>query len=202
MADRPITFSAPMVQALLAGRKTQTRRVLKPVPAKRSLTPRLETPGYAPGDRLWVREAWRPDPNGCESDGTIGVFYPADKGLLTLSPGEGWKMPKQAQRGKVTPLHMPRWASRTTLSVIEVRVQRLQEISHQDAIHEGVQCHTCAAMHQSACHGKGCPAARATFGTLWNSLHGPDAWDANPWVVAVSFTVERVNIDQARAPDA
>jgi len=101
-----------------------------------------------------------------------------------------------AQELKWNPsIHMPRWASRLTLTVTDVRVQRLQDISAADSIAEGVECETCAAMAQSACHGKGCFSSLADFRALWNSLHGPDAWDANPWVVALTFTVEQRNID-------
>lgn len=82
-----------------------------------------------------------------------------------------------------------------TLIVTEVRVQRLQDISAADSIAEGVECDTCTAMGQSACHGRGCFASIDAYRHLWNSLHGPDAWGANPWVVAVGFTVETKNID-------
>mgnify|MGYP001952045752 CR=1 FL=1 len=79
--------------------------------------------------------------------------------------------------------------------VTDVRVERLQEISPQDAIAEGVECETCAAMGESACHRKGCFAAIKAFNALWNSIHGPDAWDANPLVAAITFTVRKGNID-------
>jgi hypothetical protein len=213
MTDRPIIFSAPMVRALLDGRKTQTRRVLKPQPGDgaahfRSGTgkhvwdwpglglgtdPGKELPRvpYAPGDRLWVREAWRPDPNGPSTTGAIELFYPADRMLHAETPADGWRMPKQAQRGKVTPLHMPRWASRLTLHVTEVRVQRLQEISEADIAAEGIKRGFAGGPH-------GEEGLYEDFADLWNRLHGPDAWDANPWVCAISFTVQRGNIDAAR----
>jgi hypothetical protein len=222
MADRPIIFSAPMVRALLDGRKTQTRRVLKPQPGgieqrplgfvgspARFVFTEVHPGGanwthyakipYAPGDRLWVRETWRPHYLG---DGVwnLDVSYPADGERRTICDGEfgdkDWNWPKAADRGNVTPLHMPRWASRLTLTVTDVRVQRLQEISEADCYAEGIEN-----------IGQGCgfvqlpealtySTARGCYHTLWNSLHGPGAWGANPWVVALTFTVQRGNIDQ------
>ena len=199
MTDRPIIFSAPMVRALLDGRKTQTRRVLNPQPlgiarAER-IAPRswrifpgsdrcsveFKAPSYAPGDRLYVREAFCPR-----------LGYPAP----IAKPHYRADDDRPEWRGLWKPsIHMPRWASRLTLTVTEVRVQRLQEISAADSIAEGVECETCTAMGKSACHGRGCFASYLAYRDLWNSLHGPDAWDANPWVCAVSFTVARGNID-------
>lgn len=81
---------------------------------------------------------------------------------------------------------MPRWASRLTLIVTDVRVQRLQDISRGDAMGEGCPFQNMADGDDP----------REWFRALWNSLHGPDAWDANPWVCALTFTVHRCNIDQ------
>lgn len=217
MADRPIIFSAPMVRALLDGRKTQTRRVLKPQPPERPApnchpsykqkhpAPYLDAycgerataanprgmsrdwhwwqvddrPGpvacrapYAPGDRLWVREAWA-------SDGMVGVRYYATDDVHEL-------------RRKRSPIHMPRWASRLTLLVTDVRVQRLQEISEADAKAEGV-----GGVCWEDWRDYGGPSSyRLPFRSLWNSIHGHDAWDDNPGVCALTFTVHRCNIDQ------
>lgn len=204
MADRPIIFSGPMVQALLAGRKSQTRRVLKPQPTgpvvyHQTLTSGMcvgleREPPYAPGDRLYVREAHALVPATAYrmSQGVVQAIDPEDMDRACVYR-EGWE---RSQPGKWRPsIHMPRWASRITLTVTEVRVQRLQEISAADSIAEGVECDTCTAMGQSACRGRGCFASIEAYRHLWNSLHGPDAWGANPWVVAVSFTVDRRNID-------
>ena len=208
MTDRPIIFSAPMVRALLDGRKTQTRRVLGKTGGRVNIfnaeiawaDSYVMDPGnaewrarytpYAPGDRLYVREAID------KASDRDGVFYRADyEAQHGDATGLGWR----------PSIHMPRWASRLTLTVTEVRVQRLQEISAGDSIAEGVECETCTAMGQSACHGRGCFARSFAcrtassidaYRTLWNSLHGPDAWDANPWVVALTFNVKRGNIDQ------
>lgn len=216
MTDKPILFSAPMICALLAGTKTQTRRKL---PSAHPKFPELNVLSLdalidpqqvwywdgkhdrvgasyripiAPGDRLWVKETWRvrsefnhlsPTKIG-EDEGAksaIGVWYEADDNKGTL-----------IELGRTrSSIHMPRWASRLTLTVTEVRVQRLQEISGEDCIAEG------------ACEAAMLPLtdddaeeARQAFRTLWNSIHGPDAWDRNPWVYALTFDVHRGNIDQ------
>ena len=85
---------------------------------------------------------------------------------------------------------MPRWASRLTLTVTEVRVKRLQEISETDAQTEGVESVTVEDTPRPAAW-----SLRQDYSRLWDSLHGHDAWEANPWVVAVSFDVRKGNID-------
>jgi hypothetical protein len=194
MADRPIIFSGPMVRALLDGRKAQTRRVLKvqppepcafagfySVPLSGAFQCRLQGETtlhtqrlpYVPGDRLYVREAFAKDdlmPNG--------VRYVATDDISEL-------------RKKRPSIHMPRWASRITLTVTDVRVQRLQKISEADAAAEGVWG------PEEPVETYGPRAGQSAFRSLWNSLHGPEAWAANPWVVAVSFTVAKCNIDGA-----
>lgn len=219
MTDRPIIFSAPMVRALLDGRKTQTRRVLKPQPRlglygdgsiirndyfvwepkPGRVIPFTDTCAYqwrehlpyAPGDRLWVREAWFPAPYP-------HIHYRADGEL-----DRKWK----------SPIHMPRWASRLTLIVTDVRVQRVQEISGEDARAEGIYSHDHPELgrlysYDVAGHiGVGCrnsvtvkPAGwsdpKGAFGSLWEKIHGRASWDANPWVVALTFAVHHQNIDQ------
>lgn len=224
MADKPIIFSAPMVNALLAGRKTQTRRLVpKLFQDEESLTTCVNSKTgklcyagtnpqgvdwiwdvspylrYAPGDRLWAREAFI-GPYAYEVNeypprdwGNKPIWFPADGPVPDKFAGQFWHRARPS-------IHMPRWASRLTLTVTDVRVQRLQEISAADSIAEGVQCGTCEFMNTSACNGRGCFASIAAFQALWNSLHGPDAWDANPWVAAYSFTVQRGNIDTQGGP--
>lgn len=231
MTDRPIIFSAAMVQALLAGRKSQTRRVLKEqrhVARPAFVGGRWQWFGtsgavlgdvllsYAPGDRLWVREAWahyqtvnhvrHSDGRAFDqvSDGLAG--YRAD-GHETIEDfcqhvrlmsgcdlehvvvnGDRWR----------SPIHMPRWASRLTLLVREVRVQRLQEISEDDARAESCRpAFTDTGDPDAPVCSQ--PSYRWGFPELWNSIHGPDAWAANPWVAAVSFDVQRKNIDEVAA---
>lgn len=202
MTDRPIIFSAPMIRALLDGRKTQDRRVLKPQPfpcadgwgcVDRNGAPQKWLPclpklhPYAPGDRLWVREAWRVDAewDDCpprEFDGADAIHYEADsEQRLHL-----WGNPFTPGRLR-SPIHMSRWASRLTLLVTEVRVQRLQDISAEDVTAEGIPFESDALAPYEW--------SVSRFADIWNSIHGPDAWDANPWVAAISFTVHRCNID-------
>lgn len=181
MADRPIIFSGPMVRALIEGRKTQTRRVMKPydkIPGTfRSL--------YKPGDRLWVRETWRTSYTNDYYVEALGRtprasdLDPEATGIEYLADGENELSGKTRAA-----IHMPRWASRLTLIVEEVRVQRLQDISEPDVWAEGLSINP------------GPPGyAQEEFAELWNSLHGPEAWAANPWVAALTFRVERANID-------
>ncbi|WP_113154909.1 hypothetical protein [Nitratireductor sp. OM-1] len=197
MTDRPILFSGPMIRALLEGRKTQTRRILKPQPpADMGLVgvyaPALTavfgyvTPDadfkvplrYMPGDRLWVREAWKPIPKSRPGSYFVpgSPFY----GLDTFYQADG-NCPLWANGPWKPSIHMPRWASRLTLIVTEVRVERLQEITWQDAKAEGIS----GGYHQSE------------FASLWDSLNASRGfgWDANPWVVALTFNVIRQNID-------
>lgn len=184
MTDRPIIFTAPMVLALIDGRKTQTRRL------KFDKRGRLTTWGVLAVEwsigqrdqRVWVREnhafVGGSDPGHflCEADWREQC---AVLGLENCDARPRW-----------TPsIHMPRRCSRLTLAVTDVRVQRLQAISEADAITEGMPMPTrlpCGAMDRDP---------RDDFAELWNALHGDDAWDANPWVVAITFTVHHRNID-------
>jgi hypothetical protein len=234
MADKPIIFSAPMVRALLDGRKTQTRRLLGPSntlfngrpwtklhktqvwawedawvdpgpsPAGNP-GPYLKLPWASghevfedtvhrvypmiqPGDRLYVREAFCP---------RLGYPAPIAKPHYRADDDK----PEWRRLWKPS-IHMPRWASRLTLTVTDVQVQRLQEISKEDAVAEGIEpycgidpdCHGYMNYFTRSEDGYWVPP-RQSFHTLWNSLHGPDAWDANPWVVALTFDVRRGNID-------
>jgi len=184
MAERPIIFSAPMVRAILDGRKSQTRRLLKPqLPTGHKLVgiyaPNLtavfnpagrEHRGdpdqdiavplrFMPKDLLWVRETWANSTN--------------DRGPIYRADGESiirWK----------SPIHMPRRLSRITLRVTNVRVQRVQEISGEDAVAEGM-----------ASHGPNRP--QDDYRNIWNTLHTKPGttWADNPWVAAITF--ERID---------
>jgi hypothetical protein len=146
MVDRPMIFSGPMVKALLEGRKSMTRRVLKPV---RGLTVgelqdegekdgdivrcarhQVRDPVHRVGDLLWVREALSFWPGHAE--------YAADGERVVAATGAAQTWVESYARAKAPSLHMPRWASRLTLQVTDVHVQRLQEISAADALAEGV----------------------------------------------------------------
>jgi len=223
MTDRPILFSGPMVRALLDGRKTQTRRVLNwsvgddlRAYVKRG---RHSSEGgllnvheaakngafrYSPGDQLWVRETWRPLVGYGAWD--LRIRYRADESEAHLTSDidvGDWRFPKAAATGNVSPLFMPRWASRLTLVVTDVRVQQLQDISAADSLAEGVECETCRAMNESACNGQGCFASVDAFHTLWDSLNAKRGcgWDANPWIVAITFAVHRRDLDQLETPN-
>lgn len=235
-----------MVRALLDGRKTQTRRILKDVPDMpparshqanmvkhaapyldaycserktaanprgmstdwcwwqiddRQCLPTFRVP-YAPGDRLWVRE-------GCV---TIGMGHGFDVthwphgtcAYLADGKGEWYDRAKAAGAKSRPSIHMPRWASRLTLIVEGVKVERLQEISEADAIAEGIKRNHHGNGDQWCDYPLGSSAAgwtdpRDSFESLWRSLHGPDAWAANPWVCAISFRTINANIDTAGA---
>jgi hypothetical protein len=180
MADRPIIFSAPMIRALLDGRKTQTRRLAWRDPLAGGPGDGLEQrpspwQRVQPGDRLWVREAWSPHPDGVMAHGA--VYRLGHEEEAKAGPGiERWR----------SPIHMPRWASRLTLTVTDVRVQRVHDMLLNDYEAEGV-------VDRPMSTDEGIRA----FSTLWDGLHGPGAWDANPHVVALTFTVEQRNIDAA-----
>lgn len=235
--DRPILFSAPMIRALLDGRKTQTRRIIKPIPFNREgdtvdiniasaarymrgsdgrmyyqfdhpkggpLTGHLAR--FAKGDRLWVKETHRVA--SWSEDGEVWITYDADgsRSRALESPDEeflerlcakldkagvptknngfyGDDIPENLLR-RVS-IHMPRWASRLTLTVTDVRVQRLQEISAADCAAEG-------ACDLDADHNN----AQRAYRDIWEQINGLNSWLFNPWVVAVTFSVERRNIDE------
>lgn len=222
MPDRPILFSAPMVRALLAGTKTQTRRVLKvpgimggryPIyPPEEAIelgsgefrsgvfhyasAGALSGPysiDFAVGDRLWVKETWR-------TWRIYDEFAPTK--LPALSPVFHEADRDNCDRhGKArVSIHMPRWASRLTLTVTDVRVERLQDISRGDAIAEGLTHKPGVIepdwwMLPEPLHQGTWLSPVAAYRFLWDSINGPGAWDANPWVVAVSFDVREGNID-------
>lgn len=231
MADRPILFSAPMVRALLDGTKTQTRRVLRPQPTLIESSGRWKFPvpkktiskmatghdhvftasrefweylptgsfNYNPGDRLYVREAHAIVPRTAYrcSEGVEQVLCPHDDYDAAIFRC-GWdrSMPKWRPG-----IHMPRWASRLTLTVTEVRVERLQNISEADAIAEGCPVSTIPGtighpLCQVGFNEMGTPIF--WFRKLWNSLNAERGcgWDVNPWVTATTFTIEHRNIDE------
>lgn len=212
MTERPILFSAPMVRAILEGRKTQTRRIIKPQPEVTEtgyISWRDEicamdcfasiiaddSPYGVPGDRLWVRETCRAyeitnsDWNGYSGHvpGTDGVVYAVDVVFReienTQDASDAW-VALYRYRGKrgatVPPIHMPRWASRIDLLVKAVRVERLQDISDDDAFAEGI-----VPMVEDGALGYSTP--QNIYRELWESINGPGSWDANPWVWVVEF---------------
>ncbi len=203
--ERPILFSAPMVRAILEGRKTVTRREVKKPAALDCLAAGFEPAFLAPpgnadlcpygkvGDRLWVRETWycdhfqvlrgpylKPDDLDvveAREDGTL--VYAAD-GLA----------PYEAEQPVWKPsIHMPRWASRILLEITDVRVERLQSINEDQAKAEGVRLYTDHAALGDWWHVEGIETysadPRKSFELLWTSVGGD--WNSNPWVWVVEF---------------
>jgi len=222
MKEHPILFSGPLVRAILDGRKTQTRRLLRVQPdfsqllypsrqSKRSRAydgeahfRRGVVADFAPwkvGDRLWVREAWMPgydhqsvdqgdDKSICEviyrgpNDVNVSEFRPAPDDVA-----EEWSR-TYSEDGDDDPrwrpsIHMPRWASRIDLEVTEVRVQRLLELTEEDAQAEGVHGHPLgrAALDANGTH-------KGAFLAVWEAINGARPGGSiahNPWVWPVSF---------------
>jgi hypothetical protein len=228
--ERPILFSAPMVRALLDDDKTQTRRIVKPQPAWqldgfsgwahwikgglwRSGMPTEDRCPYGrAGDRLWVRETWT-FINIDSERGEVCIGYNADGEALPNRPSI--VVPEEAfeefheksfryfKNRKRPSIFMPRWASRITLEISDVRVERPQDISIEDAEAEGLACVT----KDGTLFKYGIPDMDGLPGTddhgwpwmhwrqspvdayewLWQSIHGEGSWASNPWVWALTF---------------
>jgi hypothetical protein len=219
MKERPMLMSAPMVRAILAGTKTQTRRVVKPQPHDPAegvyAAPSMihgtgsytqdhmladgfdggTCPYGQPGERLWVRETW-----------AYGVHAMAaksdDDGPYVYAATNHGTQGRLCDRWRPS-IHMPRAASRITLEITSVRVERLQDISEADAIAEGItrenvivdtNCNggrhsemTEDRYFYDGCDDKGFEYAVDAYAGLWESINGPGAWSANPWVWAIEF---------------
>lgn len=215
MKERGMIFNAEMVRAILDGRKTQTRRIVKSdcmdIGEKDDgmLWPWREhdnggdywypCPFGEVGDRIWVRETFQgplvseelleeyraypekfENPEYCE--------YAADGGPRP----EYCDLDDNLRHGWRPSIHMPRWASRITLEITGVRVERLQNISETDAEAEGIDmealfdaqdCYDCIADHNMT----GRPTVTGKFKYLWESIYGEESWQANPWVWAITF---------------
>lgn len=218
MKEHPILFSTPMVQAILEGRKTQTRRVVKPQPegdsrpisewnphVYGSIRAEYETKIvgkifpfkkgnslYSPscpygqaGDILWVRETWAYlDFLGPED--ADYVYKASDNGKDWENNTEGWKWKPS--------IYMPKEACRLFLKIKSVRVERLQDISEEDAKAEGVlyygeESNDYKNYEYNDIYGDdwGVLTAKESFKTLWQSINGPESWLANPWVWVIEF---------------
>ena len=205
MRERPIRMSAPMVRAILARTKSQTRRVktappnsyrfandgeFNPPPCPgphdagywiNSDDERVNCPYGASGARLWVRETFSYTHNDAQGFADTGeVLYWADGN------------PQDGDWSKLCPsIHMPRWASRITLEITGVRVERLQEISEADCVAEGTPCYVCGkhmdGRSEDDCHCFHRRAHSSDYRTLWESINGRGSWDANPYVWALTF---------------
>lgn len=211
MGDKPILFSAPMVRALIEGRKTQTRRPCKWVPTLPRDGPPISNENIQAGDRLWVREAWR-----CNAWATdlATIFYRASEGDGYTTMCEQYPVadhkPMRVTRHWRPSIHMPRWTSRLTLVVTDVRVERLHDLSEADAVAEGMTQETADALMDAdelamyAATEILCPHARGRilFEAAWERINGPGSWEANPWVAAYTFDVHHCNIDQMESAHA
>lgn len=220
MNEKPVLFSAEMVRAILEGRKTQTRRVIRDIDkwdraylndSRRVGKPvgeveffyypscgggKIEPPYGRSGDSLWVRETWGTE---IQYGGVRPSRLPSDIKIFYRTDGEG-------QRGldRWRPsIFMPRWASRITLMVTNVRVERVQDISEDDAIAEGIQrfdygpdsykpeyrtiCFGTQELALGAMH----TTAKGAFSRLWDSINSKSgySWASNPWVWVVEFEI-------------
>ena len=215
MKERGMIFNGEMVRAILDGRKTQTRRIMKPQPEpcprgghwwpsnvfKTMLHVEDEMqngkggwgglvgdacPFGAVGDRIWVRETWA---SGLSTKSTLA--YRATHKREDLEDGFYDTI-------KWTPsIHMPRWASRILLEITDVRVERLNAISEEDARAEGIidgGCLNCGEPEPCGCANPE-PDATDAFAYLWQSIYRQESWNANPWVWVISF--ERIEGGEA-----
>lgn len=187
--ERPILFSAPMVRAILDGKKTQTRRIVKPQPEGAWAAPgKTASPYGVPGDRLWVRETFALVDQ--EAHGDIPCLLYEEEFAGPYQRGEPTPIrPTGFERfGRVPSIFMPRWASRLTLDITEVRVQQLQEIGFDDARAEGAdpnfreQVDPCDAGCTGIHYGE-----LWHYQRIWESINGKGSWDSNPWVWAITF---------------
>jgi len=201
MKERPILFSAPMVRAILDGRKTQTRRIIKNIGIVPGIGEVLngsddakEWPDFCPygkqGDRLWVRETHWMDKRDIlcavmDLDGFAVDAHPAGrnkfvKDFHSLKNNKFWK--------KRPSIHMPRIVSRILLEITGVRVERLQDISECDAKAEGSYvCDYFGRRLLDQSSNQGC--YKWGYRSIWESLNGPGSWDLNTWVLVVEFKV-------------
>lgn len=176
MKERPILFSAPMVRAILDGRKTMTRRVVKTrsyicdvvdgIPYEMTEDDRqpIKCPYGIPGDKLWVRETW------AYRFDYSRIYYRADENLASIVNrlNDRW-MPS---------IFMPRSASRITLEITGVRLERLHEITEEDSLREGITPHPSIYFPGQY---------KSKFKSLWKSINGPGSWDKNPLVWVITF---------------
>jgi hypothetical protein len=202
MKEHPIIFTKPMVQAILAGRKTMTRRIVKGIPHEQIVKVEQQTdllwefdnelhdlkmwtikcPYGKIGDRLWVRETWQHTRciNINPEDENYGYVYKSDGQPWDDYIGWTWK----------PSIHMPRLASRIILEITNIRVEKLQDITKLEAINEGIEIVDTIPVIQykdyEVANGIFCNP-KNSFNSLWNTIHGKDSWNLNPWVWIIVF---------------
>jgi hypothetical protein len=202
---RPIFFSGAMVRAILDGRKTQTRRIVKTSKDRAfgcSMAPHeiagevnagafANTPYGQPGDQLWVREAFMPLPldvsRPCPGSTRWIIAYAAGGQEERVAPPEYNPTLYTYERWSPS-IHMPRWASRITLDTASLCIEKLQDISEADAGAEGVESYLHGAYDFDYL---ALPPSIANFRRLWDSLNGAENWQANPWVWVIKFPHSR-----------
>ncbi|HDT2074705.1 MULTISPECIES: hypothetical protein [Enterobacter] len=190
MKERGMIFNSEMVRAILDGRKTQTRRIIKPQPVMYEpgqsihvsdmINDALRCPFGSVGDRIWVRETWAEAGAGAPDLKLYRANYPEHV------PAHYENVPPVDEIRWTPSIHMPRWASRITLEIVGVRVERLQDISQADAVAEGApQSHpSIDAVSQQ----HGFPDfSRSWYGQTWQSIYGAESWQFNPWVWVIEF---------------
>jgi hypothetical protein len=212
--ERPIIFSAPMVQSILSGSKQQTRRIVKPQPVKcgqhrwemagknwshawdagEYLGPIAHCPYGSVGDILWVREKCRIASATSGKNAWYSIDYAAGGSISQTGELPGKWFPSvshnkdQSLRWKPS-IHMPRWASRITLEITGVSMERLHDISLDDVRAEGVP--DTAGDWPDRCpmenHEWDNKNFKEQWEWVWSSINGPDSWAANPWVWVVEF---------------
>lgn len=218
--SRPILFTAPMIRALLDGSKTQTRRVIKHKHLANSdvfsfdavrgewemgechqgsaaHTGWMRCPYGVPGERLWVRETWGLHRFTDITDWLHGpiknhdprtfydIAYRADYGL-----GQLYVEPSNDISSWRPSIHMPRWASRITLKIRDIRIEKLNDISEADAIAEGVEKVGRALVtptFRDYAGGTEWISPRRSYRSLWESINGIGSWDKNPFVWVIEF---------------
>jgi hypothetical protein len=223
MKDIPIILSAPMIEGLVSGRKTMTRRLLYSEryfnsgadPSLATIIEGYEAPRSAgvdgfysatgwqnakPGDRLWVKEELRKynrEPRAtCQYAADLtGVPH---RGMVdgTIAGQAFWNWKRDSLSGRYT----PRWASRFTLVLTETKIERVQSITRADAAREGVCLDLDAPSPPPWFQRDKWP--EENFAGLWEFLHGARAWLSNPWVVALGFTLHQQNIDEFKQSDS
>jgi hypothetical protein len=213
MKESPIIFSTPMVQAILEGRKTQTRRIIKPQPVKEdwlfewkgtrpkakrdsralassSLEGLLKWMKYAKyniNDVLWVRETFTIDSRGADGDNP-GYYYKADMPIYE----DGYEIWPDSWKPSI---FMPKDYARIWLQITDVKVERLKDISVDDSISEGIEIDSetpIGTLYKDYFQKKWKDVyanPQNSFKSLWRDINGKDSWDANPWVWAITFKV-------------
>lgn len=214
MKEYPLIFNGEMVRAILAGKKTQDRRPLKPQPEgadywswydnafypnKSGAIPPLIKPPYGVGDRIWVRETFlQPLASHQTPFGELEAYWTGTKADIRYCADGAtpeWVRPGQygsEWRAKRPSIHMPRWAARLFLLVKGVRIEQVQDITEEDVESEGVKYHsTVGEVRLWTNGGNTFCTAKEAYQELWNSIYGKTdfRWTANPWVIVTEFEV-------------